>query len=118
MENRRCKLEGCSNLGEVNKRPNGKVYRRPLCSTHKRKKYNKLANNRRERIDKFKKQNGNSCKLCGWIGPCDVHRIVPGAQGGWYTAGNMILICPNCHRLQHTGKLNIENGSLINNYAN
>lgn len=41
------------------------------------------------------------CSLCGWYGPLDSHRLVPGKDGGEYVLGNVINICPNCHRLLH-----------------
>jgi len=40
------------------------------------------------------------CPLCGWYGPLDSHRLVPGKDGGEYLLGNVINICPNCHRLE------------------
>jgi len=48
------------------------------------------------------------CALCGWKGPCDLHRIVFGKDGGAYVKGNVLEVCPNCHRLIHAGQLKIE----------
>ena len=45
------------------------------------------------------------CVACGWEGPCDLHRIVPGKKNGKYTSGNTLELCPNCHRLAHKGIL-------------
>lgn len=50
----------------------------------------------------------NLCSLCGWLGPCDKHRLKAGKDGGGYTPGNIIVVCPNCHRLLHRG-LSVEN---------
>ena len=49
----------------------------------------------------------NKCTICGWDGPCDTHRIIPGKDGGKYVKGNVISICPNCHRLIHRGLLSL-----------
>ena len=48
------------------------------------------------------------CVLCGWSGPCDHHRIVFGKDGGEYTKGNVLEVCPNCHRLIHLKMLRLE----------
>lgn len=50
----------------------------------------------------------HKCSLCGWDGPCDIHRIIFGKDGGEYTKGNVLEVCPNCHRLIHLGKLQIK----------
>lgn len=39
------------------------------------------------------------CSLCGWNGPCEKHRKLPARVGGQYVAGNVIVVCPNCHKL-------------------
>lgn len=39
------------------------------------------------------------CELCGWeVAPRDIHHIVPIREGGTNDAGNLITLCPNCHR--------------------
>lgn len=47
----------------------------------------------------------NKCTVCAWEGPCDLHRIKMGKDGGKYTVSNVISLCPNCHRLFHLGLL-------------
>ena len=43
-----------------------------------------------------------ACILCGWDkGTLDQHRIKPGREGGKYENGNILHLCPNCHRLEH-----------------
>jgi 5-methylcytosine-specific restriction endonuclease McrA len=106
MEERRCEVEGCNNLGQHNGFRNGKIYRSKKCQRHKRLHYGmSLKTGKKWKKwyfgKEFKKKHNNTCMLCGWIGPCDVHRKVPESQGGRYTDENSILICPNCHRLQH-----------------
>jgi 5-methylcytosine-specific restriction endonuclease McrA len=104
-ENRKCEVTGCGNLGAWNRTIHGKVYRSPLCCKHKRLRYGMRKVNQDEKIRNrkraFRKLHKNTCMLCGWIGPCDVHRKVPNSKGGKYTEENSMLICPNCHRLQH-----------------
>jgi len=37
----------------------------------------------------------------------DVHRIVPGAEGGKYTHYNSLVCCCKCHRKIHSGKIEV-----------
>ena len=96
----KCKIDGCNNLGEVLGVINHKVYRRKFCTKHKRLKYGlpKQYNRNNEKSkDRFKKRGlDKKCMICGWDGPCDIHRKEP--QGS-YNMKNMIATCPNCHRL-------------------
>lgn len=57
------------------------------------------------------------CAICGWsipqwrpgyekheyAGGCEVHHIVPISQGGTEESDNLILLCPNCHKMAHVG---------------
>lgn len=46
------------------------------------------------------------CMRCGWEqASCDTHHIIPKSNGGGYTIGNGIILCPNCHRLANFGLL-------------
>lgn len=36
------------------------------------------------------------------------HHIILYSEGGEATVGNMITLCPECHRLYHSGKLKID----------
>lgn len=38
----------------------------------------------------------------------DVHRIIPGEDGGEYTEFNSLTVCANHHRLIHSGKIKID----------
>lgn len=38
----------------------------------------------------------------------DVHRILPGSQGGKYSEWNMVCLCSNCHRKVHSGEIEIQ----------
>lgn len=45
---------------------------------------------------------GNKCERCGWNeARCDVHHREPKAAGGPHTLENAIVLCPNCHRIEH-----------------
>ena len=47
---------------------------------------------------------GNKCERCGWSAArCDVHHKNPKAEGGLHTLSNAVVICPNCHRVEHEG---------------
>lgn len=44
-----------------------------------------------------------SCSICGWNeSSCDIHHIIPKSKGGTNDADNLIIVCPNCHRVIHT----------------
>lgn len=45
---------------------------------------------------------GNGCMACGWDkARCDAHHRVPKSRGGLHTISNGIVLCPNCHRVEH-----------------
>lgn len=45
---------------------------------------------------------GNKCERCGWDkAKCDVHHKTPRSRGGKNTINNAVVICPNCHRVEH-----------------
>ncbi len=48
---------------------------------------------------------GNKCMRCGWSAArCDVHHKHPKAAGGLHTLANALVICPNCHRVEHEAR--------------
>lgn len=48
---------------------------------------------------------GNKCERCGWCeARCDVHHREHKARGGLHTLKNAIVLCPNCHRIDHQNK--------------
>lgn len=83
-----CEVDGCDNLQELKDKRNGKSRYKRYCSKH---------NGRQKTI------NLTRCSICGWVGPCDKHRIKPGRDGGKYTKDNIVVVCPNCHRLLDRG---------------
>lgn len=47
---------------------------------------------------------GNRCERCGWDrARCDVHHRSPKSRGGLHTLINAVVLCPNCHRVEHEG---------------
>lgn len=38
----------------------------------------------------------------------DVHRIIPGEDGGEYTDHNSLVVCVSCHRKIHAGQIKID----------
>ena len=45
-----------------------------------------------------------SCAICGWnICSCDGHHIIPVKEGGEHILTNIIMLCPNHHRMARCG---------------
>lgn len=45
---------------------------------------------------------GNHCERCGWNkARCDAHHRIRKSKGGLHTVANGIVLCPNCHRIEH-----------------
>lgn len=58
--------------------------------------------------NKIKKIRGDKCEICGWEkGTCDTHHRISTIDGGDNSEGNLIIVCPNCHRLIHEGQLKV-----------
>ena len=51
---------------------------------------------------------------CGYDKTYDIHRLIPGKQGGKYETGNMFAICPNHHAETHRKLIILEK---INDYS-
>lgn len=65
-------------------------------------------NNRVTARDNAVKYFGNKCMVCGWNVTVDVHHIIPRRQHGTNNMDNLIVLCPNHHRLADIGQLDIE----------
>ena len=97
-----CLFEDCPHKQfYVGKNKSGIRYYGKYCNKHRKmgvgKNYSfSLTKN------KIKHQFKNEkCSKCGWNkGPCDRHRKVPSLG---YRKGNVIILCPNCHRLETFG---------------
>ena len=61
-------------------------------------------------ITKILERANKGCSICGWNeSTCDIHHIIPKSQGGTNEHNNLIIVCPNCHRIIHTSdKYSIE----------
>ena len=56
-----------------------------------------------------KKYFGNYCAICGWDeAGCDAHHNIPVEEGGKNSLTNIIIVCPNHHRLIHDNKISKE----------
>lgn len=64
---------------------------------------------KKRKLGETLKMERSICVLCGWDkAPCDRHRIKYGSDGGKYTLGNTLSVCPNCHRMIHMNLLKIK----------
>ncbi len=109
MKRPKCKLDGCNNLAMMkNKLKNGEWGFDRLCGTHHRLKYKmKLRPNDEYSQTGLKKLIVKPCERCGWNKSCcDLHRKINGKDGGKYVLDNVMVLCPNCHRIEHIGILN------------
>jgi hypothetical protein len=95
-ERHKCIVSGCERLQANKGIYNGQRRYDAYCEHHRRGRM------KVEKKGKLK-VNTNKCSRCGWEGACDKHRIVNGKDGGKYEIGNVIVVCPNCHRLIHKG---------------
>jgi hypothetical protein len=59
---------------------------------------------------KIKKLVDKKCKFCEQQDYCtlQVHRIIPGCEGGKYTETNTITCCSCCHNKIHGNKIKID----------
>lgn len=102
-ERPKCSIENCNNLATTKNKSNGTF--RKLCSKHHKRKYGMFTNSKYYR--KVRDFPNGVCSLCSWKGPCDRHRLLYGKEGGAYIKGNVVILCPNCHRLLHLGRLTL-----------
>lgn len=61
-------------------------------------------------ITKILNRANKGCSICGWNeSTCDIHHIIKKSDGGTNEHNNLIIVCPNCHRIIHTtNKYSIE----------
>lgn len=48
---------------------------------------------------------GNKCMICGWDEIVDVHHIIPRRHNGSNNLDNLIVLCPNHHRMADLGRI-------------
>jgi len=100
MIRRTCEYKGCNKPGRNKGHYKGQTRYDRFCEVHHRARYNA-----EKRVYYYEKQAipNTTCSSCGWDkAPCDRHRKVR-AEG--YVLNNIIVLCPNCHRLTHLGLL-------------
>lgn len=88
-------------------------------SYERKKKLTSILDVSKRTTQKILKRMKLPCSLCGWFYEgvsCDLHHIVPRSSGGSDENTNLTYICPNCHRLVHTGHIPIENLITLQDY--
>lgn len=93
----KCICKGCRRVVLKKTSWNGSIWKSNYCAKHyatMRQRLNK------DRMRLKRTLNTEKCSKCGWAGPCDLHRIHPGSKGGKYVKENVVVLCPNCHRLE------------------
>lgn len=99
-----CSVKGCASLVSWGKRTkNGSRIWWKLCSTHHKKKHG-MKTGSGYVSSYYRIIPARKCSKCGWEGPCDRHRIAEGS----YSKGNVKVLCPNCHRLEHWTKTGLK----------
>lgn len=97
-----CLVEGCQRL----QRNKGKDYLGitrwdKYCDKHHKMRFKvKLPSGEFFKLRVGGEIDNSKCVKCGWEGPCDRHRKEP--EKG-YIPENVVVLCPNCHRLQSMG---------------
>lgn len=51
---------------------------------------------------------GRNCMMCPEIGIGDAHHIIPMSKGGKHSLENAVVLCPNCHRKTHLGRISVD----------
>lgn len=65
----------------------------------------KNATTRTTARDFARKAFGDACMICGWDVHVDVHHIIPMRHGGTNNIDNLIVLCPNHHRMADAGMI-------------
>jgi HNH endonuclease len=88
-----------------------KINRPKHCNDCKRKvihHYDKdelvsILNVAKKTITKILKRAKQPCAICNWNETvCDIHHIISKKYGGSDNLENLIVVCPNCHRIIHS----------------
>ena len=59
-------------------------------------------------INRAKEIRGDVCQICDWKeSSCDGHHIISIIKGGKHTVSNIVILCPNHHRLWHKRKVGV-----------
>jgi hypothetical protein len=90
---RPCCVEGCHRLGRNKGFYKGKIHYAKKCQFHHKNENGQFVPSWGKPVIK-----NDHCEECGWNkAPCDRHRINPKLG---YTATNVKVLCPNCHRIE------------------
>lgn len=99
----------CENCGSNFKSKAIKKGRKIHCSECKRivpqniRNAKSIKNYSKRTQHKILKRAKAKCILCGWgEATCDIHHIIEKHKGGTDESNNLIIVCPNCHRIIHT----------------
>ena len=99
----------CGNLCEIkHRRTDGLNKFRGVCASCRARRNGRKINSSGARKKLSASSRFRDCQICGWYGPCDMHRIIHGSTGGKYSYSNIAILCPNCHRKHHHGILEEE----------
>ena len=71
-----------------------KIFRTEYSRLASRKQYSGIT---RETFDKLQKK----CLICGFDKIIDVHHLIPKSKGGSNSVDNLIVLCPNHHKMVH-----------------
>lgn len=72
---------------------------------HFHEKPNSILSLSKRTISKIIKRAKIGCAICGWNeSRCDIHHIIERKNGGNDDVSNLIIVCPNCHRVIHNNK--------------
>lgn len=84
--------------GAISRKSDGKKSTASFCSLECRIKNGKKS---RQSIGiVMRRRFGDKCMICGWEeATCDAHHIIPVKLGGKNKIENMVVLCPNHHRL-------------------
>jgi hypothetical protein len=98
-----CKTDGCTRLTRKKGKIRGIVYYGNKCNAcHRNMKFAD-----REFGFALNGIPNPKCERCGWAeAPCDRHKINPSLG---YIKENVIILCPNCHRLETLGLIEVGN---------
>jgi hypothetical protein len=95
MKSDRCQVDGCELPPAYAGIRHGKKRYKCFCNKHDG-----------ERRKLKKELSDEPCQVCGWKQSyCDTHRVRFGKNGGRYVRENVLVVCPNHHRLIHDKKL-------------
>jgi len=70
-----------------------------LAKTKEREMHTNATNRLKHKV--LIKERGNKCELCGATGTLHAHHIKPLKDGGKDEVGNLLLVCPDCHKRIH-----------------